>query len=457
MKLKRFALRGLIILFVTVALCMFFARTVQTITTPKVQLVSTSSGRFETTMKFSAQVSFPEKEEIIIEEAEKTPITVDRIYVKPGHFVKAGDTIFTAKVPSFESEMEKLRNDYDAKNKELIELDARNRTLSKESRQNELYDEMIGAQTAAADAVYDARFLALSYDIRLTGDVSGWTQQLGVYEEVPEDVTKAVKKAQSAQSAYEAAKAAYFEILDNRKLRVRDDVFEYIKTRNAAIAAMEELTTQMIDLASTANSLTKVVAPHDGYIVSIEVSEGGAYDGSKKAYVISKEGSVPVLLADIDRDSQRTIADGTRADIESETYGTRRSEVIDTVINADASKQLRISIPEEFLSEDSAAIRRFVSDGGVTVSITYRARQSSTLIPASAIHNDGDGDYVYLIRWSGGGFMSQSRMTVEKTKVTVLDRNDTVVSISEDYTYQQLADREDRGLTDKMTVMEYVQ
>ena len=457
MKLKRFALRGLVILFVAVALCMYFARTVQTITTPKVQLVSTSSGRFEATMKFNAQVSFPEKEEITIKEAEKTPITVDRIYVRPGHFVKAGDTIFTAKVPSFEGEMEKLREEYDAKNRELIDLDAQNRTLSKESRQNELYDAMIEAQTAAADAIYDARFLALENDIRLTGDVSGWVKQLGVYEQVPDEVTKAVKKAQSSQSAYEAAKAAYFEILDNRKLRVKDEVFEYIKTRNEAIAAMEELTAKMIELASAANGLAKVVAPHDGYIVSIDVTEGGSYDGSTKAYVISKEGSVPVLLADLDRSSERTIADGTRADVESETYGTRRSEVAETVINADGSKQLKIVMPEDFLSQDSAAIRRFVSDGGVSISITYRARQSSTLIPASAIHNDGNGDYIYLIRWNGGGFMSQSRMTVEKTTVTVLDRNDTVVSIAEDYTYQQLADREDRGLEDKMTVMEYVQ
>ena len=47
MKLKKFALRGLIILAVAVALCMFFARTVQTITTPKVQLVTASNGRFE--------------------------------------------------------------------------------------------------------------------------------------------------------------------------------------------------------------------------------------------------------------------------------------------------------------------------------------------------------------------------------------------------------------------------
>ena len=32
MKLKRFAMKGLIVLAVVVALCMFFARTVQTIT-----------------------------------------------------------------------------------------------------------------------------------------------------------------------------------------------------------------------------------------------------------------------------------------------------------------------------------------------------------------------------------------------------------------------------------------
>lgn len=48
MKLKRFALRGLIVLFVAVALCMFFARTVQTITTPKVQLVQAPPGASRT-------------------------------------------------------------------------------------------------------------------------------------------------------------------------------------------------------------------------------------------------------------------------------------------------------------------------------------------------------------------------------------------------------------------------
>ena len=88
MKLKRFALRGLIVLFVAVALCMFFARTVQTITTPKVQLVQSTSGRFEDKMTFRAQVYFAETEEFTVKEAKDMNITVDKLYVRAGNYVK---------------------------------------------------------------------------------------------------------------------------------------------------------------------------------------------------------------------------------------------------------------------------------------------------------------------------------------------------------------------------------
>ena len=104
MKLKRFALRGLIVLFVAVALCMFFARTVQTITTPKVQLVQSTSGRFEDKMTFRAQVYFAETEEFTVEEAKDMNITVDKLYVRAGNYVKKGDIIFTAKKPSYDQE-----------------------------------------------------------------------------------------------------------------------------------------------------------------------------------------------------------------------------------------------------------------------------------------------------------------------------------------------------------------
>lgn len=52
--------------------------------------------------------------------------------------------------------MKKLRDEYDEKRKALIELDIANRKLSKESRQNELYDAMLEAQDKLTDLSYEA-------------------------------------------------------------------------------------------------------------------------------------------------------------------------------------------------------------------------------------------------------------------------------------------------------------
>lgn len=169
MKLKRFALRGLIVLFVAVALCMFFARTVQTITTPKVQLVQSTSGRFEDKMTFRAQIYFAETEEFTVKEAKDMNITVDKLYVRAGNYVKKGDIIFTAKTPSYEEEIKKVREDYDAKNKELLELDVQNRKLSKESYQNTMYQQLLDAQDTLSEATYEARYAAAKESVVLTG------------------------------------------------------------------------------------------------------------------------------------------------------------------------------------------------------------------------------------------------------------------------------------------------
>ena len=220
MKLKRFALRGLIVLFVAVALCMFFARTVQTITTPKVQLVQSTSGRFEDKMTFRAQVYFAETEEFTVEEAKDMNITVDKLYVRAGNYVKKGDIIFTAKTPSYEEEIKKVREDYDAKNKELLELDVQNRKLSKESYQNTMYQQLLDAQDTLSEATYEARYAAAKESVVLTGDVSTWQSQLALSGEVSDDLKAAVNKARTAQAAYEEARTAYFAVLDNKKLKV---------------------------------------------------------------------------------------------------------------------------------------------------------------------------------------------------------------------------------------------
>ena len=402
MKLKRFALRGLIVLFVAVALCMFFARTVQTITTPKVQLVQSTSGRFEDKMTFRAQVYFAETEEFTVKEAKDMNITVDKLYVRAGNYVKKGDIIFTAKTPSYEEEIKKVREDYDAKNKELLELDVQNRKLSKESYQNTMYQQLLDAQDTLSEATYEARYAAAKESVVLTGDVSTWQSQLALSGEVSDELKAAVNKARTAQAAYEEARTAYFAVLDNKKLKVSDDVFQYITKRNSLMEEIEDLNQKMVTLTVLETSLKAVVAPRDGYI-------------------------------------------------------SERTNVEKTTIASDGTKYLQMPMPETYLSSDSTAIRRFMQDGGVDVKITYRAKSATTLLAPSCVRSDGESNYVYVVEYSGGGFLSQNTMKVKKTSVTVIERSDSTVSIQEDLSYRSIADREDRALEDGATVMEYVQ
>ena len=456
MKLKRFAMKGLIVLAVVVALCMFFARTVQTITTPKVQIVTGSTGRFEQELKFTAKVEFPEKEDIILEDAAKSNIVIDKLYVQPGHWVTAGATIFTAHLPSYEEDMKKLQEDYQTKSQELLDLDITNRKLSKESKQNELYDELLDSQDKLAELTYQTRFAAMQAGINLTGDPTEWKKQLAALKDVPKEITDAVDKTVAAKGAVEAARTAFFEVYENRKLRVSDEVFKYIKDRNAALEALDKLQEQMVALDSRNASLSKVTAPRDGYIVSVDVAEGDTYDGTKLAYAISGKDVAPVLKASLNNNA-RNITEGAKATITSDTYGEERTTVEKVGTETDGSKYMLITLPESMAETGSSAIRRAMMNGGVEVSITYRANKSTTLLPASAVRNEGEGsDYVYLIQRNWGGVLSSSSMKVVKTRVTVAERSDKYVSIEEDLSYQQVADKEDRALTDGQTVMEYV-
>ena len=62
MKLKKFALRGMIILAVVIALCVLFSGTIRSLTTAKVKQATVKNGKFENVVELTAQVAFPEKE-----------------------------------------------------------------------------------------------------------------------------------------------------------------------------------------------------------------------------------------------------------------------------------------------------------------------------------------------------------------------------------------------------------
>lgn len=454
MKLKQFALRGLIFLVVAVALCMFFARTVQTITTPKVRLYSPGQGRLEQEITLTAKVHFPETEEIVIAAAKDSPVTVEKVYVQPGSYVKAGDIIFTAEIPTYDEEMKELREAYAQKAQELTDLDIANRKLSKESRQNELYEEMMDAQEKLSEDSYTARRLALDAEVTLVGEVTTWKKQLSAVPGIPEAVFDAVDVAMASKKTFDAARDAFFEVYENRKLRVSEEVFEYIKQRTQLNKEMQKISDDMLALDARAKELGTVYAPRNGWIIEVNVEASDSYDGVAAAYVMSAEGCEVVLRADL-AGVERTIAEGTRVTIKG-VYEEERTKTTGVQATADGGKYLLIALTENMALEDSAELRQVIADEGVEAVITHRASKSSTLLPAAAVRTDGTNYYVYVVERSQGGFMSGTGMKAVKTSVTVVDRNDKQVAIAEDLTYQDVAYQEDRALTDGAAIMEYV-
>lgn len=407
MKLKKFALRGLIVLAVLVAVCMFFSRTVQTITTPKVQIITAEKGRFEEKLTYTAQVYYEDTETIIAD--NPYGMVAEQAHVQPGSHVRAGDAIFTLTLPGYNEKKAALQAEYSVLSVRLMELDAANYGLPKEAPQRELYDAMVSSNIALNDAVYAARLAAA------------------------QGGTASQEELQSAQAAYDEACAAYsLYLAENPE---SEAILTYVNAREALLVEMEALMEQMLTLDVAMTQPNTVTAPRDGYIVSVDATE--------LSYVLTAEGCEPVLrcLA-----PGRTIAEGTRADVATELHGSKRSSVIGMT-----GSFLHIAIPDALT--DSLPT---LMDTGAQISITNRAKQATTLLPTSAIRGSGEDAYVYQIEYVYGGILSTKSMKVVKVPVTVIERSNAVVSIVEDLEDEDLAVREDRVLTDGQTVMQYV-
>lgn len=407
MKLKKFALRGLIALAVTVAVCMFFSRTVQTITTPKVQVITAEKGRFEEKLTYTAQVYFADTETITAD--NPYGMIAEQTHVQPGAYVEAGDAIFTLILPGYREQKTALQAEYSALSTELMELDAAHYGMPRESPLTALYADMAAANAALDEAVYADRLSAL------------------------QNGTALPEKVQAAQIACDEARAAYHAyITENPE---SEAILAYVNARNKLVVDLEALTAQMLDLDQAMLQNHTISAPRSGYIAAI--------DAGSLSYTMTAEGCEPVLrcLA-----PGRTVAGGTRADVATELLGSKRSSVIGMT-----GSFLHIAIPDAL-----TASLPTLMETGAQVSITNRAKQATTLLPATALRGGGDDTYVYRIQYFTSGILGAKGMKVVKVPVTVIQRNSSTVSIAEDLEGDKLAVREDRFLTDGQTVMEYV-
>jgi multidrug efflux pump subunit AcrA (membrane-fusion protein) len=450
MKLKRIAIRGLIALAVVVALCMFFANTIVTITTPKVRIVEASRGKLEQKISLSAQVFFPKTTDYTLTGAMKNIVVVDKVYVRAGQTVAAGETLFTAVMPDYEQAMKDLQDKYDAKAAELLDKDIANPRTDKGSSQNQLYQMVLDRQTALSQAEHDARVLATELNVTLGADSAQWERRAAGQDEL----LTAVQAALDAQKAYDTAYDAFFNDYRRSSEQFRETTFTYIKERDVLLSGMNDLLDEMVALTERKNALTTVTAPQAGYVVAMNVKNGDTYDGKTSAFTLSGEEAPPQLRADI-TSLGKVIADGTKVEVTGNN-GTEKTSVENTALGGDGKKYLYISLTDDVISA-KGGVAAMLTDGSVAVTVRYKAKQSATLLPAAVVRSEGENtDYVYVLNRDYSGFLGSSAMKVVKTSVTVLERGDTMVSVKEDLSYQEIAGGEDRPLSDGCTVMEYL-
>ena len=96
--MKKLAIRVGVAMAIVVACSMFFANTIVNITTPKVKYAQVDYRRFEEKITLDGTLYFAKTDKITIEGARKTPITIDKLYVRVGDLVAVGDTICTTKL-----------------------------------------------------------------------------------------------------------------------------------------------------------------------------------------------------------------------------------------------------------------------------------------------------------------------------------------------------------------------
>ena len=90
----------------------------------------------------------------------------------------------------------------------------------------------------------------------------------------------------------------------------------------------------------------------------------------------------------------------------------------------------------------------------IKLRLTTRSKESTCLVPASAVRGGGDGRYVYIGQTEASA-LAGSRIVVEKLNVTVLSESASTVSIAEDLSWYKVLFMEDRVINEGDSVMLY--
>ncbi len=443
MNLKKFALRGLAILAVFVALCMFFSGTIKTITTAKVKITRGRSGRLEEKIQLTGKLTFPDVVKVGYPLEDGQTIQITKVNFRPGYTVNEGDVVIQARVANYDETMKGYQSDYSSALETLQQLESKNANIRLRRTDTAYADAYFGLRDARRDTV--SKRIAMNTLLNREGLT---LPETGAPEGASDELIQAISDYRAAVQAETDAESAMQQV---ERYAPEESVWTYITEKRAAEDKISDLEAKMEALGVLNGSVRQIAAPNGGYIAEVLVKEGDTYDGTSELFTLTQPETMPVLRADL-TGIDKTVTQGMTVTISGGNFGDMETTVSNVGIDQEGKKYADVALTQDVISSLGSVYSMTLEDTPMT--LVNRARQNTMLLTTSAIHGTGNNRYIYTVDTSYSSF-GNSTMTVHKQTVTVLAEADGVASIQEDMSWYDIAYMEDRPINDGDTVMLY--
>ena len=453
MKLKKFALRGMIILGVVIALCVLFSGTLRSLTTAKVREAEVKRGKFENVVELEARVAFPEKEEVKIKVPDGLSLTVQRIPVAAGQKVKKGEVLVYTQFSDAEKTLAELEKKYDEARSAIEEWDRKHGDI-RLTRNEEAW---VNAYDEAREA--DKEELKLRQSLMAVLEL---TDSAELTDENVKSIVKKMNKktGQPLLDDYKAWKKKKEELEQAReKLKgldryaVSDDVWTTLKTKRDAQDNLKVAEGQMMQIRKIEKQMAEIKAPHDGYVVEMKVKKGDPLSGETEILQMTAEGKEPVLRADLD--PKKPVQKGASATVPIKNYwGRVETKIIATGVSDEGRQYADAEISND-VTEALGSVTSIMKKGDITLKITTRSKDATTLIRASAVRDGNNGGKCVYLAQQTESALGGVHLVVKESPVTVLASNEEWVSVQEDLSYSIVVYQEDRFIQDGDSIMMY--
>ena len=442
MNLKKFALRGMIILAVVIALCILFSGTIRSLTTPKVRFAKAKMGKLEIVTELKGQVAFPDTEKITVEVPDGQSLTITGLLVSPGQHVYAGARLVTMKVTGGEKALEEQQAAYEKARKGLDDWERKNGNI-RLSRNEELWMAAYEKSTEADRAEQNARLeLLIALEPLEIKEIP---------EQLPENADEYICACYAAwQEAVNARAEARKELQALDRYAIADDVWTLLEQKKGYEKEIADSESKIMEIQMLMRKVSVITAPHEGYIANVSVERNGTVNsGTETILTITAEGKGPVIRVDTSEVKQN-IQKGTSVRVDTDSWGRPETRIINTGMDDAGHPFADAEITDNVIYALGQISTMMQNE--IKLRMTTKSQESTCLIPTSAVRGSGDSRYVYVAQEEDSMFAGK-RITVSKIGVKVLSETASTCSIDEDISYYKVIYMEDRFINEGDTVM----